>query len=236
MSAQCTSSSGDDGYHARPLWNCPTWGDGPNVSNERDCCALEAAPLYKNTHFYGGNDVASQHYGLVEPGVEEAKPSWFPYAGSTRLVVFSVIGTVAALDVGEYVCATIAPRHVFQYTSSQASRHSRAAVPTSCARHTAVSAIAFTVAATTIHHHFRDDQYQDSFLFAGMTLGIGIGLCLGKGLEGTIFKVLPCAILVALLCSMVLHRVLGRTKSCAMDGQIHCDNCKDVEKCGMDEH
>ena len=106
-----------------------------------------------------------------------------------------------------------------------------ASIEPSCAAHTIASTIAFTAAATAIHHRHHDDPYQDHCLFAGITLGVGIGLCLGHGLEGTIFKVLPWAILSALLCNIMMHRLLRKHNSRQTDMENDM-RCHIDEKCG----
>jgi MFS family permease len=71
-----------------------------------------------------------------------------------------------------------------------------------------VSSIAFTIASTIIYRINIDHRYQDRFLFGGITSGVGIGFILGGGLQTAILKVMPWTIMLALMCSIILHALL----------------------------
>jgi hypothetical protein len=100
-----------------------------------------------------------------------------------------------------------------------------------CISRTSVSAITFTAAATAIHHLNSGDRYQNCCLFAGITLGIGIGLSVCEGLEEALLRVLPWGILAGLLCSMLGHKILLHTKYIRHD---HLDEktwlCQDCDR------
>lgn len=140
------------------------------------------------------------------------------------------VGAAAALDVGDYLNPIITSPWSTYHECPTFSPDNRV----SCTRHMIVSTLAFSAATTTLRLHRRDDRYQDHFLLAGMTLGICGGLWRHKNLEGTIFKVLPWAVLGALLCSMIFHVAMAKVGRSGKKGAIHLEE-RDCEKCVMDE-
>jgi hypothetical protein len=167
--------------------------------------------------------------------------------------------TMAALDIGDHPGAW---SHLLDGPTKCAgpltSRHRYNEFDASCATHTITSAVVFTAAVTAIHHLNRDNPHQDRFLFAGLVLGCGIGMSLSEGLEHTILKVLPWAIMMGLLCSIALRGVCGHKHGaecenencrrhgcystghhsfeCHENGCCNCDN-RVCEKCGLlDDH
>jgi hypothetical protein len=142
---------------------------------------------------------------------EWASTSWYSLiiGPITHTGLFS-LASVAALDVGHYSSA-----YAFYCLDSPEVGPTSVENEAFCGGHTIASAFTFAAAATALHHLHHEDPYQDSFLFGGMTSGIGVGLCLGKGLEDTIFMVLPWGILIGLLCSIVMHKLVGHHKDCA---------------------
>jgi hypothetical protein len=157
---------------------------------------------------YDGNVSASDRQWSYSALGDQAYNSvpWTSYIFPLAHVALGSLASVAALDVGNY----IEPMSAQHCPTTFDMNHSIATLNWPCTSHTVVSAIAFTAATTTIHHLNRHHKYQDCCLFAGITLGIGIGLSACRDLEGALLKALPWGILVGLLCSMVLHRVLQR--------------------------
>jgi len=218
---------------AKDYRGCSNCGDGrqqysehprlPHLGHEvelgeKDLSCSTTTPLYTSSPLYGGDDDFQGHGMFLRTSSRASFTPTSPLACGSLFV----LGSVAALDVGDYPGG---------WSSAPWSPLACSGGGASCAGHTIISTIAFTAAATAIYHIKRGVPYQEYFMFAGMTLGVGIGLCTGKGLEDTIFKVLPWAILVALLCSCMLHGAVRFTQhhmsACALTA-----SCQDCEKCG----
>lgn len=149
------------------------------------------------------------------------------------VMLSSGLATLAALDVGKYRWAwsrVLRAQYYHEgYTSSGISDPFRGS-----ASHTTVSTMVFTASTVAISYLRHDDEYQDDCLFAGMMLGIGIGLYMDKSLEGIILQVFPWAILSALLCSMLLHMILRKLGGGSPKHKIMMGG-QDEEKCLMSE-
>jgi hypothetical protein len=112
------------------------------------------------------------------------------------------IDAMAALAIGNYPCSwNSALRRVIRCRGDLGDGAFSAGL-------LIVSSIAFTIASTVIYHINIDHQYQDRFLFAGITSGVGIGFILGEGLQTAILKIMPWTIMLALMCSIILHALL----------------------------
>jgi hypothetical protein len=118
------------------------------------------------------------------------------------------LASAAALEVGNYHT----PWSLSERCSANLATSIGGSSELYCTCRTAVSAVTFTAAATTIYHLNSGDRYQNCCLFAGITLGIGIGLSVCEGLEEALLRVLPWGILAGLLCSMLGHKILLHTK------------------------
>lgn len=214
------------------LWYCYDCGDGPHESvvdplhcgvcsghniilEELKSSCPSSIPFYTPSMSYGSNVTAQtcDTFYSNSPESGESARSWSSLAHTMVPALSFAVGSIVALDVGDYsgawssaLWSSSVCREPLAESNPSAGREEF------CAGHTIISAIVFTAAATAIHHLQRNDIYQDHFLFAGITCGIGIGLSLGKGLEGTIFKVLPWGILVALLFSIMMHKLLRLKK------------------------
>ena len=187
--------------------------------------------LCKKSQNYGNNECLGKNddnpFSIPErngfsPELSYCRTSWYPVAYTS---LFG-IGFASALDVGDYPGAWSSASWNFLACSG-------GDVPYTV--HTIVSTIVFTAATTALHHLNRDDPYQDCFLFAGMTSGIGVGICLGSNIENTMLKVLPWAILMALLCSTILHQFLPATNLMAV-GASDLSTWHDTEIDNTDEY
>jgi hypothetical protein len=123
------------------------------------------------------------------------------------------IDAVAALDIGNYPWSwSSALRRV---TSCRGNLGDDAL----SAGYLIVSSIAFTIASTVIYRINIDHQYQNRFLFAGITSGVGMGFVLGGGLQMAILRVMPWTIILALMCSIILHALLPQQQPETADGK-----------------
>ncbi|KAF2826158.1 hypothetical protein CC86DRAFT_370243 [Ophiobolus disseminans] len=75
---------------------------------------------------------------------------------------------------------------------------------------TVASSIMFTVAATMLYYNHKGDSHQDTYLLGGITAGVICGLAYERDLQNAMLYVMPWAILLSLLSSIVAHRVWHR--------------------------
>ena len=68
----------------------------------------------------------------------------------------------------------------------------------------------FGLGSTTLYVLHDGDKYQDSFILAGLVIGLCTGASSRLTIEATLLSVLPWTVLTALLVSAVWHRRLRR--------------------------
>jgi hypothetical protein len=226
-------------------WYCCSCKSGTQPFEECDERDLSAS----GQRIYEPWDLTEKDHLLpVNEQVDSSSTEWAPTSWYSPIIspithtgLFLLV-SVAALDLGHYSSA-----YAVYCLDSPEARPTSVENEAFCGGHTIASAFAFTAAATALHHLHLEDAYQDNFLFCGMTSGIGIGLCLGKGLEDTIFKVLPWGILIGLLCSIVMHKLAGHHKDhtrcrghisdrCGNCSRNRCDrDCRGCSHCNRDQ-
>jgi hypothetical protein len=113
-----------------------------------------------------------------------------------------LVAAMAALDVGDYPWSWSAALRTINTCRLDLGDEAFSA------GHIIISCIAFTIAATSIYRINIFHLYQDHFLFAGITSGVGIGFIFGGGLQAAIFTVMPWMIMLSLLCSIIFHAYL----------------------------
>jgi hypothetical protein len=87
--------------------------------------------------------------------------------------------------------------------------------------HVIISCIAFTIATTLLYRINIGHRYQDHFLFAGITTGVGIGFIQGKGLQPAILNFMPWTTMLALMCSIILHALLPEQEDTMLDEKLN---------------
>lgn len=88
---------------------------------------------------------------------------------------------------------TASGRH---YHDVQLSSSPRGDNNANCAGNRSISFIAFTTAVAALHQLNQDRPYHDHLTFAGITVVVTLGFCIGQDLDGIILKVLPWTVLV----------------------------------------
>lgn len=96
-----------------------------------------------------------------------------------------------------------------------------------CTMDTVLSSLAFTASTTLLYHFNKSDQYQDHFLFGGITLGLVAGLAIGRNLAEIMLKIFPWTILASLVCSILFHRAVAWNKERGPWSCCHCKNEQD---------
>lgn len=219
-------------------WYCCDCGDGQSEHKTAAVCTSCGAERRSSCTapgelYYGATETVEkvglsnrEQSGVVNYVDSERTIPWYGFGRSTwteplmHMGLFS-LASVAALDVaGEHGAWSFMP-WTTNATCHNAPNfdHSEVRDKICCGRHTIVSTIVFTAAATTVHHLRREDCYQDVYLFASITCGVGIGLCLGNNLHDMMFSILPWAILMGLLCSILIHRFWNCDRCCTSDDE-----------------
>jgi hypothetical protein len=75
------------------------------------------------------------------------------------------------------------------------------------------STIVFVLTLAWILHNRQEDKLQDHFLFGGGFIGVILGMLTGFDTQGIMLSMMPGAVLVAVILSIMLHEIWGQSNS-----------------------
>jgi hypothetical protein len=193
-------------------------GDGPCQTNQSPDCTVASSVK--------SSDWRSQDCVNPESSTDIC-------LGTVVTGAITFVGAVAAIDSAQLPhswSSSLCSPNATHYTPQEQRPFARSwSASTLCAHHTIADALIYSIATTILWHINRQDRFQDSFLFGGITSGIGIGLATQRDIYDILVTVMPWTILLSLAASSLISTVIKITSPSGTQVVLEHSQPRDVQ-------